>query len=114
MPGLSFINKLKPVTYHLDMNQIDAFMNPDKDKYPVRETAKEEALAKETGYNAKGSILETGFLAQDVENAAKELGYDFSGVDVPKMKKTCMDYAMRNSWYRWLKQYKNFLSRMML
>ncbi|MBK6483732.1 MAG: tail fiber domain-containing protein [Chitinophagaceae bacterium] len=87
MPGLSFINKLKPVTYHLDMNQIDAFMNPDKDKYPVRETAKEEALAKETGYNAKGSILETGFLAQDVENAAKELGYDFSGVDVPKNEK---------------------------
>ena len=87
VPGLSFINKLKPVTYHLDMNQIDAFMNPDKDKYPVRETAKEEALAKETGYNAKGSILETGFLAQDVENAAKELGYDFSGVDVPKNEK---------------------------
>lgn len=87
VPGLAFINKLKPVTYHLDMNQIDAFMNPDKDKYPSRETAKEEALAQQAGYNAKSSILETGFLAQEVENAAKELGYDFSGVDIPKNEK---------------------------
>lgn len=26
----------------------------------------------------------SGFVAQDVEKAAKELGYDFSGVDAPK------------------------------
>jgi len=29
-------------------------------------------------------IKMTGFLAQDVEAAAKSIGYDFSGVDVPK------------------------------
>lgn len=28
----------------------------------------------------------TGFVAQEVEQAAKKLGYDFSGVDVPKSK----------------------------
>ena len=29
-------------------------------------------------------IRMTGFLAQDVEAAAKSIGYNFSGVDVPK------------------------------
>jgi hypothetical protein len=29
-------------------------------------------------------IKMTGFLAQDVETAAKSIGYNFSGVDVPK------------------------------
>ena len=28
--------------------------------------------------------LESGFMAQEVEQAAKELGYDFNGVDAPK------------------------------
>ena len=28
----------------------------------------------------------TGFIAQEVEKAANELGYDFSGVDKPKNK----------------------------
>jgi trimeric autotransporter adhesin len=33
---------------------------------------------------AKEQILYTGFVAQDVEKAAKELNYDFSGVDAAK------------------------------
>ncbi len=32
----------------------------------------------------KEKIVYTGFLAQDVEKAAKKIGYDFSGVDAPK------------------------------
>ena len=35
----------------------------------------------------------TGFLAQEVEKAAKQINYDFSGVDVPKNDKDFMDYA---------------------
>ena len=37
-------------------------------------------------YKAEGQkgILYTGFIAQDVEKFAKEIGYDFSGVDTPK------------------------------
>ncbi len=34
--------------------------------------------------NAVLAITYTGFVAQEVEAAAKELGYDFSGVDAPK------------------------------
>ena len=35
----------------------------------------------------KEQIRYTGFIAQEVEEAAKELGYDFSGVDAPKNDK---------------------------
>jgi hypothetical protein len=34
--------------------------------------------------NEKAAILYSGFIAQEVELSAKEIGYDFSGVDVPK------------------------------
>ena len=29
-------------------------------------------------------MIRSGFIAQEVEQAAKEIGYDFSGVDAPK------------------------------
>jgi hypothetical protein len=32
----------------------------------------------------KGQILQTGFIAQEVEETALSLGFDFSGVDKPK------------------------------
>jgi hypothetical protein len=72
VPGLDFILKLKPVTYHLDMKKIaECFHFPDS----LRNNASEVV---------KGQMLQTGFIAQDVEKAATELGYDFSGVDKPK------------------------------
>ena len=36
------------------------------------------------GRNEKEQIIYTGFIAQDVETAAKEIGYDFSAVDKPQ------------------------------
>ena len=32
----------------------------------------------------KAAMLQTGFIAQEVEQAAQSLGYEFSGVDAPK------------------------------
>lgn len=62
VPGLSFITKLSPVTYHV---------NKFKE-------------AKLIGYRLdnvqEDKTLHSGFLAQDVETAAKETGYDFEGV----------------------------------
>jgi hypothetical protein len=43
--------------------------------------------------NAKQQVIYTGFVAQDVEKAAKELNYDFSGVDAAKSDKDL--YALR-------------------
>jgi hypothetical protein len=36
---------------------------------------------------AKSQIVYTGFIAQEVEQAAQETGYDFSGVDAPTSDK---------------------------
>lgn len=72
VPGLTFIKKLKPVTYHLDMDAIANLMKtPDELRKKDIETEKE-------------ALLQTGFIAQEVEQAAKEIGFDFSGIDAPK------------------------------
>lgn len=72
VPGLDFILKLRPVTYHLDMDKIAGYLNtPDSLRLKKAETL-------------KGGMLQTGFIAQEVERAAQELGFDFSGVDKPK------------------------------
>jgi hypothetical protein len=72
VPGLDFILKLRPVTYHLDMNKIANFLHtPDS----VRTLESENLAAAE---------LHTGFVAQEVEETANKLGFVFSGVDKPK------------------------------
>ncbi|RCK73944.1 MAG: Phage tail fiber protein [Ignavibacteriae bacterium] len=72
LPGLDFIMKLRPVTYYLDVNAIASFLKTP-DSLRLRES---EAV--------KSRMLQTGFVAQEVEKAAQELGYDFSGIDKPK------------------------------
>ncbi len=72
VPGLAFITKLRPVTYHLDMQSIASYLHTSDNA----RSAEAESL--------KGNMLQTGFIAQEVEKSAKELGFDFSGVDVPK------------------------------
>ena len=75
VPGLEFIKKLRPVTYNLDLNSISKFNNtPEK----LRDLKSEKL---------KESEIQTGFIAQEVEQAAKELNFEFSGVDVPKSDK---------------------------
>lgn len=86
VPGLAFINKLQPVTYNLDLDAADKIMQAPKRK---DSTGKIIAAAQvETdARSAKEKILYTGFIAQDVEKAAKSLNYDFSGVDAAKNDK---------------------------
>ncbi len=76
VPGITFINKLRPVTYHLNVAGIDQYTG-------VQLNTEEDRKARD----AKSKISYTGFIAQDVEKAAKEIGYDFSGVDAPKNDK---------------------------
>ncbi|GEP52534.1 hypothetical protein FNO01nite_32060 [Flavobacterium noncentrifugens] len=65
VPGLAFIGKLRPVTYHLNMQAINAFR-------------------KHSNSSENRNELQTGFIAQEVEQAAIDSGFDFSGVDRPK------------------------------
>lgn len=86
VPGLAFINKLKPVTYNLNLDAADRITKigsrKDKDGKIIEPTQQEINARK-----AKEQILYSGFIAQDVEKAAKELNYDFSGVDAAKNDK---------------------------
>jgi hypothetical protein len=86
VPGLAFINKLLPVTYNLDLDAADRLVQrsviKDKEGKPIQPTSEEIAFRK-----AKEKIIYTGLIAQDVEKAAKAIGYDFSGVDVAKNEK---------------------------
>ncbi len=72
VPGLNFINRLRPVTYHLNIHRENEMTHKDKvigewdSKYDIEKTKT------------------TGFLAQDVEQAALAIGYDFSGVQKPE------------------------------
>ncbi|MEP7168008.1 MAG: tail fiber domain-containing protein [Bacteroidota bacterium] len=80
VPGLEFINKLRPVTYNLDARGLDVFLH----KNNKEELSAEAKSVHEKALAEKAKIINTGFIAQEVEAAAKELGYDFSGVDAAK------------------------------
>lgn len=81
VPGLDFINKLKPLTYHIDVTGI---LNSLKGKKINIEAGADNETPGDNSIFEKEKSVYTGFAAQDVEKAAKEIGYDFSGVDAPK------------------------------
>jgi hypothetical protein len=71
--GLAFINRLRPVTYNLNIHrQNEMFKKGGQDSSDWPEK-----------YDIE-KIRMTGFIAQEVEKAAQETGYDFSGVEVPE------------------------------
>ena len=83
VPGLTFINKLQPVTYNLNLDAADKIIQAPERKDSagrIVDIPQFETVARK----AKEQIVYTGFVAQDVEIAAKSLGYDFSGVDAAK------------------------------
>jgi hypothetical protein len=94
VPGLAFINKLKAVTYNLNLDAVDKILQrpaiKNKDGNLVQPTQQELNVRK-----VKEQIVYTGFVAQDVEKAAKQLNYDFSGVDAAKNDKDL--YGLRYS-----------------
>ena len=71
VPGLNFINQLQPITYNLDLTAISALNG--------------EMTASQRSY--------TGFSAKEVEDAAKNIGYDFSGVDMDEKGIYSLRYA---------------------
>lgn len=82
VPGLAFIKELKPVTYTVDIERLES----NKRKLIKGQAGENVALAPiDKGSISEGNkIVYTGFVAQDVEAAAKKLNYSFSGVDAPK------------------------------
>jgi len=76
--GLVFIQRLRPVVYNLDTRKIEEFLTqqmPDsiRAKYFVNRD-----------FHSSSAIRQSGFIAQEVEIAAKESGYNFNGLHVPE------------------------------
>jgi hypothetical protein len=75
--GLDFIMRLRPITYNLDVTGIRTHLGQ---KAPVDEGTRRSIAQRE-------AEVFSGFAAQEVEQAAAAVGYDFSGVDKPKNDK---------------------------
>jgi hypothetical protein len=78
--GLDFIMQLRPVTYQFDVQRFDATMAGNTMAHPVSNTL-------QASYNEAAAIRRTGFIAQEVEQAAIKTGYNFSGINKPKTEK---------------------------
>lgn len=83
--GLDFIMKLRPVVYHLNVTALSKQLKENNGE--EWDGQMKEAMAD------KEKTLLTGFVAQEVEKAAAETGFDFSGVDKPRNEKGF--YALR-------------------
>lgn len=69
VPGLAFIKKLRPITYYLDMDKVAELSN--------------STLKSLT--NKKSDLkFYTGLIAQEVEQSALEIDYEFDGVIQPE------------------------------
>ncbi|HZV70837.1 MAG TPA: tail fiber domain-containing protein [Saprospiraceae bacterium] len=73
VPGLDFITRLHPVSYNLNIHRQNAM---------VMKNGKMDDQDWVGKYDIE-NIRMSGFLAQDVEQAAHDAGYDFSGVQKP-------------------------------
>ena len=83
VPGLAFINMLRPITYNLNPDAADKIIQCPRvkdSKQIIPESSQDELMARKE----KEQVVYSGFIAQEVEQAARELNYDFSGVDAPQ------------------------------
>lgn len=72
--GLDFITRLRPVTYHRDVDkQTQLTGNQPTDYYPEKYDIEE--------------ITFSGFLAQEVAQAATDSGYSFHGIRAPRQQR---------------------------
>ena len=95
VPGIDFIKKLRPVTYYVNHNAMNTYS--DAAKGSGQSSDDRASLGKNTYNPTYLKTLESGFMAQEVEKAAKELGYEFNGVDAPKNEKDY--YGLRYSQF---------------
>jgi len=95
VPGLTFINLLQPVTYNLDLDAVDNLLGIDKAKKDQMDKDMPQELKdkNEKARKDKQDQVQTGFVAQDVEKAAKKVGYNFNGVNVDEKGIYSLSYA---------------------
>ncbi|HYK46980.1 MAG TPA: tail fiber domain-containing protein, partial [Parafilimonas sp.] len=75
--GLAFINELRPVVYNFEARKFDEFVHKNN-------AATFEKISPHLDYSEAEHSRKSGFIAQEVEKAAKKTGYDFDGVHIPQ------------------------------
>lgn len=75
--GLEFIQLLRPVVYNFDTREFTQFLVKGLDAEAQKRYMTQD-------FETATAVRASGFIAQEVEAAAKKVGYDFSGVTVPK------------------------------
>ena len=75
--GLAFIKKLRPVVYNFDTKKFQQFLVHNM-------PADAQKTYMDRDFSASTAIRQSGFIAQEVEKAAQEVGYGFSGVHKPE------------------------------
>jgi len=75
--GLEFIKKLRPVVYNLDTKRLTELWTKN-----MPEDVRKQYLNQD--FTASTNIRQSGFIAQEVEKAAKDVNYDFNGVHAPE------------------------------
>lgn len=74
--GLEFINRLRPVVYNFDSRKFTEHITKN-----MTEENRKSYL--DNDFSKSSTVRQSGFIAQEVEQAAKETGYDFNGVHKP-------------------------------
>ena len=79
--GLEFIKRLRPVSYNVRPTELHKIWGtPD-------------SVLKRIDHSQTETVRYTGFIAQEVEQAMRESGYDFTGIDIPANENEV--YALR-------------------
>jgi len=92
--GIDFIMGLRPVTYNLDIELLADKLQEDVTFDENGNRTQSAPSANVAASRSKqSSIRNTGFIAQEVEELANNLGYEFSGVDAPENEESM--YSLR-------------------
>ncbi|XZF15091.1 T9SS type A sorting domain-containing protein [Chitinophagaceae bacterium MMS25-I14] len=76
--GLEFIKLLRPVVYNFNTRKFEEFLT----KNMSADQQKAHMAGRDFGPST--AVRQSGFIAQEVEQAAKKTGYDFNGIHTPK------------------------------
>ncbi|MEP7171759.1 MAG: tail fiber domain-containing protein, partial [Bacteroidota bacterium] len=93
IPGLDFIMQLKPVTYNFDTRKFEEHLIQD-----MPDSSREERM-KGRDFTASSDIIHSGFLAQDIEKACKQLNYNFDGLHIPDGNNKTDNYSVAYSQF---------------
>ena len=87
------IRALRPVTYIVDLPGLDKYYNKSQATKVSQDSSSALRQSEQQTLQRAATHRESGFIAQEVEQAANKIGFTFSGVDKPANPENI--YALR-------------------